>query len=508
MEEVAHSKYARLVWLRSRQALWHQGTGEVVTLDTDDEYVLNLSAGDKAFISLSKAPYDGDASSTRANDLFDLSLHMAQRQGFATPQLLVYSKSMGSSVWAAERRDEVQPIVFRHALGDKKFASNIYCFAHPRGPSMLWWSLAWFQDKVTEGATHNRWLCRNFDMMSSACVLAGLGDCHLHRSYKSLAAKAKVGKGPGGQVVEGDGAPEYSCTTIGLIVIALKWRSLGKRVEESWRRRAGELILVVVDRFLGNDFCLRRGKQAIAIEGLDADLILLAASPIAKLLRGASGSCVGILDFLDFLFGVLCRPSKHSNACAGLARELLGLFLDTLSIAAEAAKSEDWGSTDHLGLPQLKLKGNRARRVSSAFKWEVAATVAQEKSLSKPQQFLAVAKVLSERGRMQDFAMAPGNAGRFVRENMLRYWMQSRQTFHNTRILQVVLDGSRISGEDLMVVAARTAEKDRGAWLPPQASFRGMSAQQGLPSGSVAQNMSALSFLDSSNCHGWPGHVW
>mgnify|MGYP007004382887 CR=1 FL=1 len=176
-----------------------------------------------------------------------------------------------------------------------------------------------------------------------------------------------------------------------------------------------------------------------------------------------------IREFLKTNWDCLLRPSRSRELANGMSSSLIASCLDVLQQQIELSCHESWwheGSCLDLA-PSRAVK--KCRVMSNAYKDDVLTAV---RTAEEPQ---SVRSLISAQWIFRgDPVSAPDSsrqAGRMVKDEMLRYLGHGRQVFRNPRSLHLSVDGVAAGGDHQNVFFAWLPVK-RLAGVPPLQDWR------------------------------------
>ena len=160
------------------------------------------------------------------------------------------------------------------------------------------------------------------------------------------------------------------------------------------------------------------------------------------------------------------RRSYRNARFKQRTQELFALLVDVVASAVELGRVSS--ITDNLAcLGNLHLSSVRPRRISSARKRALVAVATDACGLNSVVGVCAVQERLAVASQGRKSNWAGQSARHFVRDVMYQYWLAGRQALHGARILCMVTDGGRVSGDELQTTVLWGAEKRLGVWCPP-----------------------------------------
>lgn len=462
LREVSHTDLVRLVSLGCEQFLTHLGTGEAhqvyglqATFVGARREPLSLHIVDER-ACLKGAGGGDDCFVVWANDIFDLSLHQAARDGHASPQLCIHRKDSGSSEWVDALHGHVRALTSSHRIPGqgKSWQCEIYHHSVPRHefqPTPIWLTLPPIMayiygddyDRKNSNfvkATTDRWV-----KMLAGCGVEGPQGL-VRASAKSKKAHLIYSKLPVPAHLELANEREFTVSVFALILVLVQ-NSIGRKFT-SLRMvgpvRATSLLLgIVSDYSLGNadrsittseGFRVEVREHKVQMVAFLASQGMQGRGVKSQLLRGK-----GDMAMSDFLCELASLAMSSKTRSAQVKANALRVLVDVTETLAQAFDCRllcgllrQAALVAELAPPMLRNK--RARRIPFLLKKFVSRLVRQSPFLRKRNQLLAGIGLshkfskASGSGDGEPIACPkPKSAQHFALDEMYQYWLGIRE---------------------------------------------------------------------------------
>lgn len=238
---------------------------------------------------------------------------------------------------------------------------------------------------------------------------------------------------------------------------------------ETLKQRSALFLKLLSHRLLGDRTINREAIGGIEVRIVKGDLMVEALRETLRALRRCRAWQVETLpvpDALASLAGFLARGSGASENLRVEARGLLLAIGETLSLVLDVLDNiED----SHASLPVLRLKSNRARRISQTTKRDLRQVAKDTAGAHHAAQVVAVEKSLKRARKEKDDGPSESAARKFVKDGMFAYMHSSHKHWAHAGHVSVALDGVRVDNDDLVSYVFYDTKAKCGNWSPPQA---------------------------------------
>ena len=262
--EVQHRDVVRLRKTKRGVAVYHSGTGELVHRDGRWELLFAEDSGAAYISKLEEPTHDatdceacGPASAFAsasvsehplvvwANDIFAYSLHVAE-----DGSQYLFNRMTSQATWLADRRTSHASFALRF---DKCIQGEAQVFvgiaAHfnvPLAPfAHIYWELQFVQFMV-KGSSKQRWCHDRWRGWASALVVLGCDPAHLLRGHLSLQRFRAREQAAATNEELTKTTREYSCSTLGILVILCMACNSHFRKDEAHVASADKLSLTLL----------------------------------------------------------------------------------------------------------------------------------------------------------------------------------------------------------------------------------------------------------------------
>lgn len=461
--------------------LWHDGTGECVSLP--GHWELEFDDG-FAWIS-----HSGDAEECWAGDKFTSTLHSGHREATGREELLVATKADDAKWWRQDvlERDNL-PRVKDLQDGEAVLPFEAFVSKLPRAGFYVRWSAPYILNMAIGEEHDGRWMCTHMAPMNNWVLSMGWRNTHVRRSWKSVID----GHRSAGTSLDVEQLHlfdrEYAFSTIGAVVVACH-TSL-----DTTRLDIGEHNARLQSR---------RFLQALActfMNGVDRELHIESGAVYLNLqLRGARVSLnrgskhaaqtvehifkdkqhVDIAEFLIELYA-LRNTWRLGNGKRNICRACFKEITDRLHAEVEASKDDEaWGMTSHIALPELRREANlartRVRRTPIATMMQIPKAISAQHGIRTASQFLAAREILRKsrwgtKAKVAQKRQKNARRGRnFTQTRCLQYNATSLRDLRHAKHGWFAVDGLRAANVEILKVAVGDPASKLHAWAVPKA---------------------------------------
>lgn len=453
------------------QVLLHRYTGESLAMTNEWAGLWRLMFVD-GYGELRRLDAGLDSPTLYVNDVLNLSLH-GEGEG-----MYIYDRKLETSNFVHDKR-KVTPRAFDFSSPSAgSYVTEVYEHSLPHGVGCHYFlTVPYMQHYVFGSECHSRWVCRHY--ASWVDTLRGFGIVaakeHLRRSAKSLTAEALKAKLPVDADTKFSAEAEYSMTMEAAIHLLAHWAcpfarataDTTRAVAEKARNLLGVIVKAIVKQCNARWPALDGHLDVTVVNGqvLLSELLhgtTLGRAPISRMQN------VYVTDTLLFLADIR-EGNKHiASAGVELATDLFRSLAKSVAVKLEVVMDKQAMTVAFTRLPTLRLAASvRPRRVPMGKKSEMVVDAARTPGVSSTRQVCAIEQFFCSR-RGLEMPVQPRSASRFVKDHLYRYFVGSRQAFHNTNHLSIVCDATRVSGEDLMSSCFTSVEAGVTCWAPPQ----------------------------------------
>lgn len=175
-----------------------------------------------------------------------------------------------------------------------------------------------------------------------------------------------------------------------------------------------------------------------------------------------------LLTLAEDMVGTRRTPSWGEKV-AGLLHAVITKFAQLV----ECTKDDDqWARHNHFSLRVLRGV-KRLRRISVARKQELHSAVSGCKRLKGVSSLLAAQELVASKvdptGRHRANLEKSATGETYVKDVMFNYWLALRRSGTSASRLSISLDGTRVSGHEVVNYACWDQDSSTACWLPPQA---------------------------------------
>lgn len=464
------------------QYLDHLGTGELKLLEGSWKLMFD-NRGFGALESLESVDDDGLPEQRWAADLLEWCLY--EEETASGRKTFACHMTDGTRKYSEDMLDcSRQDIFLNRHFSEGVLQLEATMLGSPRYGSRVWFFLPRILDFMIGTEHDGRWLCTRFRFFRAFLTKLGLDEEELQQSFHSHAAQAAAAQRDIDPSTLATASREFAGTTHGVLAFVLKIGIDGTKLtapgdRRSWTERC-ELFLNLLAKafFPGDPFeleCVCNSEVVLSFRVESSEFRLVGGRPakvvaaVGKLL-GTSGTVGSALMRLQS--GAL-RPSRcaTSGACDGCAKRLLQCFADCV----ETSVHRGLWNADVLSMPLLyKMGSSKPRRIALRYKVAISDAVAGEQTLRSPSQFLAVQKIMINkglalsRGGSRTHALRPKAGRTFSRDAMVAYMMSGRRIMQKFTGGSLCVDATRVSSLELLFVAFWNSNRKRALWTPPQ----------------------------------------
>lgn len=345
---------------------------------------------------------------------------------------------------------------------------------------------------VVGGHFDGHWLGKRIDGMRHFASTVGFDPACFLSSPAAIINKLRKAQAPLDPEQWSLLDPEFTCSTIGAILIGLQAVVVGR-----WRAESGVDSRLrgktMIEKFLFSFVGTSAQTVTIVSESEECAVVLedfiLTPSGNGGGMHGWFCNVLGEgLHFYDALAGACCQIRRPSKTRLNYALSFAKALLHWLEATVEAKRFDAaFDETDHLDLdPMFRTGSARPRKVSAALKEEVSREVAAWGSLRNAQQLLAATQIVRAgcrrkfgqkmMRRQRARSLQPQNGRTFCVENCMQYRAACTRLFSETKFAHVGFDGRVISTKETTLYMFEDTLQRLCCWLPPKVSSKLMSA--------------------------------
>jgi len=482
--EASHEEWITLEAVGPGQVLVHHGTGERRRIAFNADLVFH-----NRLAVVVPTGNQSQAGSMWVNQMFTKSLQVqVVHDGH---KLAVFDKDLNKSIW----RDTLSG---RHTVATfslpttPEFTSEMYFFhLAPCGKvgGRVFFSIPYFQNFIFRPLKHNRWICKNLPRWVQALEELGITDSVLHFvcSRKALDASAKHSEH--GRLFQSAAAAaqEYGASALAMVSMVALWACSSRQATPKQNEAAGELLQHLLSRVFRDlvfqvPFVIENMKAVLQFNSGKCCLLQQQqqqGQSVSKKTKVAWESLADLAQEVpvrELLLQMhrMCSKSWRSQK-QGVKQCIKKAFVEfarAFHNLVEDADPEAWRTSDPLGLPVMRVGSNtRARRVSKFLKQALVVSTHSGSVVRQPNHLVASLSLWNRKQRLATHTLSNTAAKNCVQDFMLNYLATLRKTFSQVRHCSISLDGFRVSGRDMLLLAFFDLGSEQACWLPPQATL-------------------------------------